>query len=169
MGNIWEIRKRVIGGKKAHHEATAIVNPINGKLVVSKNQIKSISLEYCKATLENNIPKTRYSEEIMSKKTEVQHKMNERIGTFVIKKETLDFVVAKFKKSRKRNYDFLVRAGQSFSSFSSKCLKKIYFLQVSKIQLSIRFLKVGTEGGNSCHRIGLLILKVAFRLRLRRS
>ena len=37
VGNIWEIRKRVIGGKKAHHEATAIIDPINGKMVVSKN------------------------------------------------------------------------------------------------------------------------------------
>ena len=41
VGNVWEIRKRVIGGgRKAHHEATSIVNPVTGKLVVSKNQIK---------------------------------------------------------------------------------------------------------------------------------
>ena len=40
VGNVWEIRKRVIGGKKAHHEATAIVNPLNGKLVVSKKPNK---------------------------------------------------------------------------------------------------------------------------------
>ena len=68
----------MIGGKNANHEATAIVDPKNGKLGVSKNNIKSVALEYCQATLNNNVPNEEYSEEIMSKKVEVQNKMLER-------------------------------------------------------------------------------------------
>ena len=91
----------MINGKKSNHEATAIVDPKNGKLVVSKNNIKSVSLDYCKATLANNVPNKEYSEEIIFKKVEVQKKMLEEKGTFVTNKETFDFVLSKFKRSRK--------------------------------------------------------------------
>ena len=40
VGRIWEIKKRIVGGKKASLEATAIVNPHTGKLVVSKPNTK---------------------------------------------------------------------------------------------------------------------------------
>ena len=49
-GKIWEIRKRIIGGKKATLEATAIMNPDTNKLVVSKHEIKRVTLNYCKKT-----------------------------------------------------------------------------------------------------------------------
>ena len=40
VGKIWEIRKQVVGGKKACLDSTAIVHPVSGALVVSRNNIK---------------------------------------------------------------------------------------------------------------------------------
>ena len=102
--------------QKAHQKATAIVDPLNGKLVVSKNAIKSISLKYCKDTLTKNEPDNDYSEEIMSKMKIVQTKLLGKEGVFTIDMDLFDFVISKFKKSQKRNYDFLVKAGSSFKS-----------------------------------------------------
>jgi glutamate synthase domain-containing protein 2 len=51
---IWELKKKVVGGKKATNQATAIVDPETGKMVVSKHKIKEVTLKYCKDTLENN-------------------------------------------------------------------------------------------------------------------
>ena len=48
VGNIWEIRKKVIGGKKQSSQATAIIDPMSGKLITSKQKIKEVSLQYCK-------------------------------------------------------------------------------------------------------------------------
>ena len=45
LGNIWEIRKRVIGGKKQNIQATAILDPMSGKLVTAKQKIKEVSLQ----------------------------------------------------------------------------------------------------------------------------
>ena len=39
-GQIWAIRKKVIGGKKADSLATAIVDPVTKNLITNKNQIK---------------------------------------------------------------------------------------------------------------------------------
>ena len=96
MGSIWKIRNRMIGGKKASHEATAIVDPKNGKLGVSKNNIKSVALDYCQATLNNNVPNEENSEEIVSKKVEVQNKMLEENGTIVMNRETFNLVISTF-------------------------------------------------------------------------
>ena len=42
---MWEVRKKVVGGKKAVLEATAIVNPKTKKLVVQRNEIKEVTLQ----------------------------------------------------------------------------------------------------------------------------
>ena len=56
VGKIWEMKKKIVGGKKASMETTAIVDPENNKLVVSKKQIISVTLKYCQETLNNNKP-----------------------------------------------------------------------------------------------------------------
>ena len=40
VGKVWALRKRIVGGNKALIEATAITNPEDGKIVVSKDNIK---------------------------------------------------------------------------------------------------------------------------------
>ena len=114
LGKIWEIRKQVLGGKKACLESSAIVHPSTGKLVASRTGIKEVSLEYCKNTLTNNIPYEGYEEHNQSKIEEVKKKVLEEDGSCTISKDTFDWVVTKFRKSGKKNYHFLVRAGKEF-------------------------------------------------------
>ena len=113
---MWEIRKRVVGGKKAEQIATVSLDPKTGKLIVSRNKIKEVSLEYYKNTLPSHEPHAEYAKEINAKKNEVEKKLLENDGEFNINRETFYFIVSKFKKSRKRNYDFLVKAGKGFQS-----------------------------------------------------
>ena len=42
---VWEIKKKVLGGKKTDVEATAIINPKTGNLALSKGEIKKVSLQ----------------------------------------------------------------------------------------------------------------------------
>jgi hypothetical protein len=51
VGKVWEIKKVILGGKKATQEKSAIVNPKTGKLAVSKTEIKKVSLQYCMQTM----------------------------------------------------------------------------------------------------------------------
>merc|ERR1712020_885623 len=37
VGKIWEISKKVIGGRKSETEASAIVNPKTGKMAITKD------------------------------------------------------------------------------------------------------------------------------------
>ena len=116
VGKVWEIRKRIIGGKKSLLQATAVTDPVSGKLVVSKSKIKEITLKYCKATLTSNLPHKDYEEGILAKKANLQAEFLKCTDKFEIRKETFDYIISKFKKSRKRNYDFLVRAGIGFQN-----------------------------------------------------
>ena len=72
MGRIWEIRKRVIGGKRKIIEQTAIVDPETGKVVGSRKKIKDVTLKYCKATLSKNTTPLGYEDEFNDKKLKVK-------------------------------------------------------------------------------------------------
>ena len=51
LGQVWDIRKGVIGGKKSKIMATTIINPTTGKLIVGKRDIQETTLNYCMETL----------------------------------------------------------------------------------------------------------------------
>ena len=101
-GNIWEIKKKILGGNKKKTQANAIIDPETGKLVVSKQKIKEVSLKYCKDTFTNNQPEKEYENEIELKKAEVEKIVNEKEGYLNIGKETFDFIISKFKTSKKK-------------------------------------------------------------------
>ena len=66
-GQIWEIRKKVIGGNKGDNLATAIEDPVTKKLITNKNLIKETILKYCIQTLSYNEIEERFKEEIEKK------------------------------------------------------------------------------------------------------
>ena len=88
----------MVGGKKACLDSTAIVHPVSGALVVSRNNIKEISLEYCKNTLRNNVPLEGYYDHIQTKIIKVKEKLIENDGDCTVTKNTFDCVLAKLKK-----------------------------------------------------------------------
>ena len=74
VAKIWEIRKRVIGGKKRKSEVTAIADPENGRVVGSKKRIKEVTLKYCKDTLKKNKTPEGFENLFMTKRREVEQK-----------------------------------------------------------------------------------------------
>ena len=64
--------------------------------------------------MSNNIAAEGYNEIIELKKKDTTKKLHEYEGYFVPEIETFEYLVDKFKKSGKRNYDFLVKASKSF-------------------------------------------------------
>ena len=116
VGRIWEIRKKVMGGHKNNILPIAISHYETGKLIVSRAEIKQVSLNYCKATLADNEPSQDYASYIENKAINVRNQLLNCDGNFSITKETFDTVLSKFKRSRKRNYDYLVKAGNGFKN-----------------------------------------------------
>ena len=116
MGRIWKIRKRIIGGEKATLEATTVVDPKNGKLAVSKHQIRTVTLQYCKETLDNNKPSKGYEGVMQDKKDNLTMKLLECNWSFSPTFEGFQALVRKFKVSRKQNYNFLVKASEYFQN-----------------------------------------------------
>jgi hypothetical protein len=123
VGKVWEIRRRIIGGKKLETKANAIEDPITEKLVVSRNKIKEVALKYCKDTLTNNVPDKAYKEEIHAKKVRVDKELKKCTDKLEISEGTFTSILSKFKLSRKRNYDFLVKAGKGFQNTVFKFCK----------------------------------------------
>ena len=126
VGKVWEIKKTIIGGKKAAQEATAILNPTTGKLAVSKKEIKEVSLKYCIETLANNKPEEGFEEEINRKKKLVQDLLKLKGGNFEASIDTYRKMIDKFKRSKKRNYDFLTKAGKEFQEMVFKFCQKMF-------------------------------------------
>jgi hypothetical protein len=126
VGQVWEIKKRVMGGKRAAIDSTAVINPKTGKLVVSRKEIKEVSLNYCIETLANNKPEESVKEHIENKKKFLKVFLKLKGGNFGTSKETFDLIVDKFKRSRKRLYDFLTKAGSDFKDIVFKLCQRMF-------------------------------------------
>ena len=97
VGKVWEMKKKILGGKKAVMEATAVVNPYTGRLAVSKEETVRVTLRYCKDTLKNNLPEDDFKKEVEKKKKEMEDYLKQKEGNFKAQKETFDNMIRKFK------------------------------------------------------------------------
>ena len=95
-------KKKIMGGKKAVMEATAVVNPESGRLAVSKEEVLKITLKYCKDTLAKNEPEEGFEDGIKRKKELVKDILNIEGCSFKATNETFKKMVDKFKRSKKR-------------------------------------------------------------------
>ena len=114
VGKVWDVRKKILGEKKSTMEATAIKHPITNKLLMSRKEIKEATLDYCQRTLANNVPDHDFKRGIEDKKEEVKKKLSENDGKFNTDMNTFEEIVSKFKKSGKKNYDFITKAGKKY-------------------------------------------------------
>ena len=125
-GQVWAVRKKVIGEKKTQTLPTAIIDPETNKLVVNPNKIKEVTLKYCINTLTNNDPEDAFENQITNKKEKVKDLLKETNGEFETSKEIFDFNVKKFKRSHKKNYDFLTKSGSKFQEAVFKLCQKMF-------------------------------------------
>ena len=101
---------------------------MSGALVVSANEIKEVVLSHCKSVLKYNEPDIEYAKEIAAKDKLHDLRMNNSaivLGDFKIGKGLFDKVINKYKKSGKKNYDFLVKSGEEFKNSVLKFCSRI--------------------------------------------
>lgn len=132
VGHIWTIRKKVLGGERGMKEATAILNPETKKVATTKNEIKEVTLRYCKETLESNEPDEEFKTEIEAKRQRVKDLMSMKNGEFVATEETFKENLKKFQSSGKRSYDFLIKTGQQFQKTIFKMCQRMFKEEVSQ-------------------------------------
>ena len=91
-------------------EATSVADPETGKITVSKEDIKKVSLKYCLDTLNDIEPMEGFEKGVLVMKDLHDLRMKCEDGEFSISKDTFQKVVQKIKKSGKHNYDFLTKS-----------------------------------------------------------
>ena len=119
-------KKRVMGGKKSTIDSTAVINPKTGKLMVSRKDIKEVTLNYCIDTLANNEPEESAKKHIDNKRKFLKVFLKLKGGNFGTTKETFDKIVDKFKRSNKRSYDFLTKLGVGFKNIVFKFCQRMF-------------------------------------------
>ena len=125
-GNVFQIRKSVLGSKKGGQEASAIRDPESGELVVNKEEIKRITLKYCVNNLKNNDPDPDTEDIVKKRKFEQKKIMEDKSGEdFNITYDDFDQVLAKFEKKDTRTYDFLIKAGGKYKHAIFEVCKRI--------------------------------------------
>jgi hypothetical protein len=116
---------------------------------VSIEQIKAVSLKYCKATLQNNPPHSGFNLGAEIKEELHRKRMKLTGGSFGIKKTTFDKVIKKFRMGNKRNYDFLVKAGETFQEISLSFCQRMFDDEVFPNSFKETVLHMLFKGGKS--------------------
>ena len=61
--SIFQIANTIIGNKKSGVEATAVKDPLTGKIVVSHKEMKKVILQYCTSNLQDKHTEEGFEEE----------------------------------------------------------------------------------------------------------
>ena len=114
--SIFKIVQAIQGPRKGGSmQAYSITDPKSGEVAVSGNEIKRISLEYCREVLTKNEAEGSYKKEIALKGSMHMERMHDsQESMFKPSRESFKRVLKKFKDNDKRNYDFLVKTGEKF-------------------------------------------------------
>ena len=111
-GSIYKMKAEIVGHKKAQEEASAIRDPTSNELIVAKERINEVTLEYVVNNLKGNTPDEAVKDVIELRRSIQHEKMRDKSGeTFDISKEDFDNVLAKFKRKPTKTYYFLIKSG----------------------------------------------------------
>ena len=113
--NIFKIVQAIQGPRKGGSMQAYSITDQSGEVAVSGNEIKRISLEYCREVLTKNEAEGSYKKEIALKGSMHMERMHDsQESMFKPSRESFKRVLKKFKDNDKRNYDFLVKTGEKF-------------------------------------------------------
>ena len=95
-------------------------------MLVSKDDIKRATLEYCTEILKNNKPDNEVKEAVARRKTEQVNKMSDKSGEiFEVTNDDFEQVLAKFAMKDTKTYDFILNAGEKYKMSIYKLCKRI--------------------------------------------
>ena len=126
VGRIYQIVKQIKGIEKGAGQASAIKDPSTGKLIVDQEQIRKVTVEYCKEVLTKNDPDPEFRVWASIKQKIHEERKDERKGEgFIVEKEVFEKVIKKFKSNNKRGYDFLIKASKEYQDGIYSLCKRI--------------------------------------------
>ena len=109
------LKKTIPGPKKTPKEAAAIRDPRTGELLVTKEDIKRTTLEYCINNMKNNIPDDDVKHKVLKRKNEQIKKINDVNGEdFNVTYDEFEQLLEKFKIKSTKTYDFLIKFGNKY-------------------------------------------------------
>ena len=125
-GDIFKMKKQIAGPKKSKQEASAVRHPQTGEIIVNKNEIKKVTLEYCVNNLKKNIPDDEVKENVNSTRKTQLKQMKDTTGEgFTVTWDDFCEVLDKFKKKDTNTYDFLMKASDSYNSAIFKLCQRV--------------------------------------------
>ena len=126
MGAVFKMKNKLVGHKKSHQDPTAIRDPTTKDLVVSPEDIKRVTLEYCANNLKGNKPSNHVKEQVEKRTIYQKQRMEVTSGdTFDITIEDFQTVLDRFMSKQTNTYDFLLKAGPKYRYAIFKYCKRI--------------------------------------------
>ena len=136
-GTVYKMKDEIAGHKKTKQEATAVCDPKTGELIVSKEKIKEVTLEYVIANLKGNEPDEEVKQMVELRRAIQLDKMNDNTGeTFMLHEDDFERVLMKFKSKPTKTYDFLLKAGDKYKEAMFKLCKTM--IETEEFPLSFR-------------------------------
>ena len=129
---IFNVKEKIVGPKASAQEATILTDPKTGAEVSTPDDIKRVSLQYCRDLLTNREPKEEYIEDMLIKEIVHCARMSETIENY-IDELSIDRFNETFKKLTKRpgsKYDFIVKGGQALKAALYKLCQVVWRTEV---------------------------------------
>ena len=115
VGRIYKMKKDITGERCKRQEPVAIRDPDYNVLIVAPEEIKKVTLQYCKDNLKKKDKAESYAQEDVIKKELHEARMNDDDDDgFEVTKEDFDEVIKRFKKKYTKAYDFLIKADEEY-------------------------------------------------------
>ena len=114
MTRIFRMKELVTGLKKERQDAHPVFDK-EGNLVFSNEEIRSVSLEHCLKTFENQTPHKDAEQIVKIKEWAHGERMKDRSSwDLKIDEDDVMLEIQKFKRKNKKSYHFITKAGDSF-------------------------------------------------------
>ena len=125
MGQIWELRKFLFGGKVGEQIPSAVIDPETGTLQVDVESIKRATATHIANTLRDAEPIEEFKHVV--KERDDRHEMfmgEEKEERIVIQKQAMDTVIKRMIKSNKKGYKDIISASPEYHDalFKFYCL-----------------------------------------------
>ena len=125
---VFQLKKEIVGGKKAEQEPMAIKDPETDKLVTNPSEIKKVVLKHCQNVLKTRPPKPEYEEDVNAKKLIHEIRMRERVDGD-IEELTLDMFNKSLRevcKKKGKKYEFILNAGYDLKNSLFFLFKRVW-------------------------------------------
>ena len=110
---VFQLRDDVLGGKDSSSEPSVMTDPCSKKMIHSPEEIKSVSLRYCKNLLTNRPAREPYEEDLAMKDMLHYHHLNEIVANDYehLTVDQFEETLSTLLKKKPTKYEFILRGG----------------------------------------------------------